>query len=113
MTDSLYGYSGDIVSEFDLKPLLYKRLRIQGSTLRSRSDDYQADLISRCVPLVCVSREICDKYNTFIRSRFQKDILHEITGSNGDGKVRTYIHTVLPWDKVQEAHRTMEADANA
>jgi hypothetical protein len=34
---------------FDLKQILYKRLRIQGSTLRSRSVPYQADLIQRYV----------------------------------------------------------------
>ncbi|KAG5640588.1 hypothetical protein DXG03_008003, partial [Asterophora parasitica] len=39
--------SGSDVQEFDLKPILYKRLRIQGSTLRSRSVPYQADLIAR------------------------------------------------------------------
>ncbi|KAF5382680.1 hypothetical protein D9615_003056 [Tricholomella constricta] len=33
--------------DVDLKPILYKRLRIQGSTLRSRSVPYQADLITR------------------------------------------------------------------
>lgn len=38
---------GSEVAEVDLKPILYKRLRIQGSTLRSRPVPYQAELIAR------------------------------------------------------------------
>ncbi|KIP02529.1 hypothetical protein PHLGIDRAFT_111989 [Phlebiopsis gigantea 11061_1 CR5-6] len=83
--------SGNVVSEVDLGPLLYKRLRIEGSTLRSRSAEYQADLIAK----------------------FQEQILGEITSSTGGGKIRTYIHEVFPFEKIQDAHRTMEADANA
>lgn len=40
---------GAEVPSLNLLPILYKRLRIQGSTLRSRSADYQADLIARWV----------------------------------------------------------------
>ncbi|KAJ3531794.1 hypothetical protein NM688_g7523 [Phlebia brevispora] len=50
--------SGNIVKEFDIGPLLYKRLRIEGTTLRSRSESYQADLIAK----------------------FQDNVLDEITG---------------------------------
>ncbi|KAK7054347.1 hypothetical protein VNI00_003541 [Paramarasmius palmivorus] len=39
--------SGSKVEDFDLREILYKRLRIQGSTLRSRSVEYQADLAQR------------------------------------------------------------------
>lgn len=54
-TDHKVGFSfffflsspGPIVSSVNLGPILYKRLRIQGSTLRSRSLAYQAKLISR------------------------------------------------------------------
>ncbi|KAG6816994.1 hypothetical protein H0H87_000889 [Tephrocybe sp. NHM501043] len=35
--------------DVDLSPILYKRLRIQGSTLRSRSVAYQTDLIAQYV----------------------------------------------------------------
>lgn len=83
--------SGNKVDEVDLGPILYKRLRIEGSTLRSRSAEYQADLIAK----------------------FQEQILGHITGSQGEGKIRTYIHEVFPLEKIQDAHRTMEADANA
>ncbi|KZT11797.1 quinone oxidoreductase [Laetiporus sulphureus 93-53] len=82
--------SGGEVGNFNLGPLLYKRLRIQGSTLRARSAAYQADLIDR----------------------FKRDALGKITGSNGDGALRTYIHKVYPWTAIQEAHREMEENKN-
>ncbi|TRM62166.1 hypothetical protein BD626DRAFT_570380 [Schizophyllum amplum] len=45
---SLQGLmSGGQVPDFNLAPILGKRLRIQGSTLRSRSKQYQAGLIQR------------------------------------------------------------------
>ena len=47
---SLQGLlSGGKVPDFDLSPILGKRLRVQGSTLRSRSKQYQAELIRRYV----------------------------------------------------------------
>lgn len=36
--------SGNVAKEVDLGPILYKRLRIEGSTLRSRALDYQEGL---------------------------------------------------------------------
>ncbi|KAI0917546.1 hypothetical protein AcW1_007277 [Taiwanofungus camphoratus] len=83
--------SGAEVASFNLGPILYKRLRIQGSTLRARSTDYQADLIAR----------------------FKQDALDSITGSDGFGPLRTYIHKVYPWTEIQEAHREMEANKNS
>ncbi|KZT69609.1 quinone oxidoreductase putative [Daedalea quercina L-15889] len=83
--------SGGEVEKFNLGPLLYKRLRIQGTTLRARSPAYQANLIER----------------------FRKEVLGHISGSAGDGRVRTYIHNVYPWTEIQEAHREMEANKNS
>ncbi|TDL19703.1 quinone oxidoreductase [Rickenella mellea] len=82
--------SGAEVSNFNLIPLLYKRLHIQGSTLRARSVPYQTDLINR----------------------FKTDVLDHITGSAGDGKLRTYIHKVYPWTDIQDAHKEMEENKN-
>ncbi|KAG6812508.1 hypothetical protein H0H92_002507 [Tricholoma furcatifolium] len=62
-------WSGSQV-DADLTPILYKRLRIQGSTLRSRSVSYQADLIAR----------------------FGSEVLEHITGEEGSGPIRLYIH---------------------
>ncbi|KAI1786870.1 quinone oxidoreductase [Ganoderma leucocontextum] len=83
--------SGAEVSNFSLVPILYKRLRIQGSTLRARSEEYQADLVAR----------------------FKREAFDHVTGADGDGKVRTYIHEIYPWTKIQEAHREMEANKNS
>lgn len=45
---------------FNLAPILYKRLRIQGSTLRARSEDYQAELVARFVAFrpTCVGADM-------------------------------------------------------
>lgn len=82
--------SGSTVSSVNLGPILYKRLRIQGSTLRSRSPSYQADLIAR----------------------FKDEILEKITGEKGNGPIKTYIHKVYLWKQIQDAHRELEANSN-
>jgi len=83
--------SGAEVPNFNLIKILYKRLRIQGSTLRSRSLAYQAELMKR----------------------FKGELLNEITGAEGSGPMRTYIHKVYPWGEIQEAHREMESNNNS
>ncbi|KAF9063280.1 hypothetical protein BDP27DRAFT_1478656 [Rhodocollybia butyracea] len=80
--------SGSKVSEFNLGALLFKRLRIQGSTLRSRTTQYQADLINK----------------------FTGDLLGMITGKDGQGPIKTYIHKVYSWKDIQDAHRDMEGN---
>ncbi|KAJ8475027.1 hypothetical protein ONZ45_g15753 [Pleurotus djamor] len=82
--------SGSNAPAFDLRPILFKRLRITGSTLRSRTDAYQSDLIQRL--------------NT--------DCLNKITGQSGDGPIKTYVHKVYPFNEIQDAHREMEANQN-
>ncbi|KAJ7637570.1 quinone oxidoreductase [Mycena polygramma] len=83
--------SGPTVASVNLSPILYKRLRLQGSTLRSRTPQYQADLIAR----------------------FDKEILQHITGDKGEGPIKTYIHKVYPWTQIQDAHREMESNSNS
>ncbi|KIY52377.1 quinone oxidoreductase putative [Fistulina hepatica ATCC 64428] len=86
---SLQGLlSGGNVAEFNLAPILSKRLKIQGSTLRSRSLSYQTDLIQR----------------------FAKEVLPKM---GADGPIRLYIHKVFPWTEIQRAHKEMEANSNA
>lgn len=82
--------SGETVPKMSLLPILFKRLRIQGSTLRSRSPEYQAGLIAK----------------------FRDEVLPFVTASSGDGLVRTYVHKVYPWTEIIEAHREMEANNN-
>ncbi|KAJ7083007.1 quinone oxidoreductase [Mycena epipterygia] len=89
--------SGPTAASINLSSILYKRLRIQGSTLRSRTPSYQADLIAR----------------------FEKEILLHITGEKGDGPIKTYIHkgspslSVYSWTDIQAAHREMESNGNS
>jgi NADPH:quinone reductase-like Zn-dependent oxidoreductase len=42
---------GSEVASLNLGPILMKRLRIQGSTLRSRSTEYKAEVVRRSVTL--------------------------------------------------------------
>lgn len=81
--------SGSEVASLDLGPILMKRLRIQGSTLRSRSTEYKAEIFRRF-----------------------GELLGSITGSEGNGPIRTYIHKVYPWTEIREATRVIEADQN-
>ncbi|TFK73189.1 quinone oxidoreductase putative [Pluteus cervinus] len=83
--------SGSTVTSTNIAPILYKRLKIQGSTLRSRTPEYQAELIAR----------------------FGREALPKITGTNGAGPIKTYIHKVYPWTEIQNAHREMEANKNS
>jgi len=82
--------SGPIVEKADLTPILKKRLHVEGSTLRSRSHEYQADLIKR----------------------FESNVFHHITGDTGQGAIRTYVHKVYPWERILEAHKELEANRN-
>jgi len=73
----------------DLRPILYKRLRIQGSTLRSRSPQYQADLIQS-----------------------MEGIINDLSGEKGNKPLKIFIHKTFPWTEIIEAHREMEANKN-
>jgi putative PIG3 family NAD(P)H quinone oxidoreductase len=68
-------------------PLLFKRLTVRGTTLRSRAPEYQGELLGR----------------------FEKEALPMIV--KGDMKVS--VHDVYGWDRVAEAHREMEANKNS
>ncbi|KZV82175.1 quinone oxidoreductase putative [Exidia glandulosa HHB12029] len=82
--------SGATVEKFSLQPFLYKRLRLEGSTLRARSEDYQTALIER----------------------FAREVLPEISGVDGPGKLKAYIHATYPWAQIQDATRELEANQN-
>ncbi|KZO96756.1 quinone oxidoreductase putative [Calocera viscosa TUFC12733] len=87
----LWTLGGSIVSEFDLTPIVVKRLHIEGTTLRSRSPEYQSNLASR----------------------FQAELLPHLTGEkHEDGQMKAYVYETYPLDKVTEAHEEMEANRN-
>ncbi|KAG1723075.1 quinone oxidoreductase putative [Suillus paluster] len=80
---------GNLSPQSTLARYFTKRLRIQGSTLRSRSLQYQiyGDLGFR-------------------------NFIDKVTGANGGGPIRTYIHKVYPWTEIQSAHREMADNKN-
>lgn len=77
---------GERVAEIDVARLLGKRARIIGSTLRSRSVERKASIVSAFV------------------ERFGADL--------SAGRIRPVIHTVLPLERADEAHRLMESSAH-
>jgi hypothetical protein len=120
---------GSEVKSTNLQPILYKRLRIQGSTLRSRTAEYQADLIARLVEYSLLpfaflklagyfedltvkcyqnsQEKMVMALSGYIFTRFKPDYsflpLISLT-IRGD--------QVYPWTEIQDAHREMAADAN-
>lgn len=77
---------GAKVPEVNLGPIVFKRLQVTGSTLRSRSREYQIQL----------TQDFAD----FAFDRFQS------------GMLKPVIDTVFDWQDVAEAHRYMEANQN-
>ncbi len=75
---------GAKVDEIDLSLILFKRLRITGSTLRARSLDYKAALVAR----------------------FKKDILPLFD----TGQLQPVIDRIYDWSDANEAHQYMESN---
>ncbi|KAI1662663.1 quinone oxidoreductase putative [Daldinia decipiens] len=70
----------------DYSMLLYKRIRLEGSTLRSRDIDYQGRL---------------------------RDKLAEYIPHFESGKLKVLIDTVLPMDEITKAHQLLEENKTA
>jgi len=83
----LGGLGGLVTPEpINLGPVLFKRIRIEGTTLRSRTVEYQSDLLQR----------------------FSKEALPKLL----KGHYELVLHKVLPWEKVVEATEMLEQSAN-
>lgn len=65
----------------DISGFITKRLRVEGSTLRSRDAEYQGKL---------------------------RDKLEEYLPKFEDGSLKIFVEKVLPWTKIVEAHDLME-----
>jgi NADPH:quinone reductase-like Zn-dependent oxidoreductase len=78
--------SGGKVPNADISQILFKRIRIEGSTLRSRDEDYQGKLR--------------DKLEGYLPD-FEK------------GNLKIVIDQVFPWERIQDAHQHMEAAKNS
>ncbi|KAK4230230.1 quinone oxidoreductase [Podospora fimiseda] len=79
----MLGLMGGAVTpeKVDIGKLLYKRARVEGSTLRSRDEEYQGRL---------------------------RDKLEEYLPKFESGELKIFIDTVFPWEKVVEAHQLLE-----
>ena len=83
----MLGLMGGIkAQQVNLAPILFKRLNILGTTLRSRSPGYKQDL----------TKAFCD----FALSRF------------ASGQLKPVIDSHFSWEKVGDAHAYMEANQN-
>lgn len=91
----LQGFMGGMkVKEFEMGPLLFKRLKIEGSTLRSRDLQYQSQLVQDFVKAGGVER-IVDG----IKSESEKDKGHHLA-----------IHQIYSWKDISKAHDEMESN---
>jgi putative PIG3 family NAD(P)H quinone oxidoreductase len=79
--------SGGKVDEFDMRQILTKRLKIVGSTLRSRSLDYQIKLTK--------------EFKEFAYDKIK------------NGIIKPVIDEIFDWKYVKQAHRKMEENKNA
>jgi NADPH:quinone reductase-like Zn-dependent oxidoreductase len=79
--------SGSVVDGFDIRALLNKRLAILATTLRTRPAEYQEELrdlfVQRAMP------------------------------GFRDGTLKVTVDEVLPWSRVGEGHKKIEANENA
>lgn len=79
--------SGPVFDKANFGPVLYKRLTLKGSTLRSRDLAYQSSLLGQ----------------------FEKNALPLIY----DDKMVIAVHEVFPWTKVTEAQKEMQENKNS
>ncbi|QPH04406.1 hypothetical protein C2857_001374 [Epichloe festucae Fl1] len=77
--------SGGKVPDADISQILFKRIRLEGSTLRSRDEEYQ--------------RKLRDRLETYC-PQFEA------------GKLKIVVDKVMPWEEIQEAHKYMEDAKN-
>jgi NADPH:quinone reductase-like Zn-dependent oxidoreductase len=70
--------------EFDMPSLAFKRVRYEGSTLRSRDEPYQ--------------RRLRDSFVDHALEKFK------------EGQFKVYIEKVLPWEQIIDAHKLMESN---
>lgn len=82
----ILGLMGGIKSDVNLLQVLGKRISIIGSTLRSRTENYKAELTQ-------------DLYKQFFHNF-------------ASGQAKVHIDSTQSWSKVKEAHDRMEANLN-
>jgi NADPH:quinone reductase-like Zn-dependent oxidoreductase len=75
--------SGKVLDKVDIGQILYKRIRIEGSTLRSRDENYQGQL---------------------------RDRLEKYLPQFDSGELKIFVDTVLPFEDIVKAHKLLEAN---
>ncbi|KAJ1030759.1 hypothetical protein NDA18_001995 [Ustilago nuda] len=85
---------GAKIKETVIAQILFKRLRIEGSTLRSRTVEYQSDLVQG-----------------FVREKGLERLIWGARKDGGEGS-KLVIHKVYSWKDIKEAHDEMEANKN-
>ncbi len=94
----MQGAMGGVKTKGDtlLGPIIFKRLQIIGSTLRSRTVEYQGQLVQ-----------------DFLKQGSLDKIVAGLSKEdNGVRKHELVIHKVYKWADIQEAHKEMEANKN-
>ncbi|PWN86800.1 NADPH2:quinone reductase, partial [Acaromyces ingoldii] len=86
---------GTEVQDVDIGLILYKRLRIQGSTLRSRSLAYQSSLVQ-----------------DFLASGTPDRLVEGLDPQSDSAGQQILIHKIYSWHDIQAAHDEMEANKN-
>lgn len=75
---------GKLLDGVNIAPLLFKRVRVEGSTLRSRDVEYQGKLrdtlVEHALPKFC------------------------------DGTFRVFVEKVFPFEEIVEAHQLLESN---
>lgn len=87
------------VEKTSLAPILYKRLQITGTTLRSRSKEYQADIVQK------FGEEILPKISC-------KSFDDQGNGENDGKAIRVVMHQRYPLTEIVKAHQDMETDSS-
>lgn len=73
-----------VPKDTDISALLFKRVRVEGSTLRARDEQYQGKLRDQLV------EHALPKFK--------------------DGTFKAYVEKVMDWEKIVEAHQLMESN---
>ncbi|KAG8817000.1 hypothetical protein FRC17_000096 [Serendipita sp. 399] len=89
--------SGMDLEKTSIAPILFKRLHIIGSTLRSRSPAYQGELVQR------FGKEI---FPLIADERFGE----QMRDNKGGKAIQVVIHAVYPIEEIVKAHQDMESD---
>jgi hypothetical protein len=98
--------SGSKLSDFDIGPLLFKRLRIEGTTLRSRSAEYQAKLLQDLM------KDAMDKVrSSHLHRELTRSARRQFTQRHEDGGFQIILHQTYSVKDIARATQDMQDDS--